>query len=85
MSPVVGSYFGTGPRSSGTPEAPPPRRGTTPLDDDDDLDFWGRPNSPRQGEADEDCSESDSESDPDETMEDDDDDEEDAMDLIGHR
>ncbi|OCT51989.1 putative CHY and RING finger domain protein [Cladophialophora carrionii] len=86
MSPVVGSYFGTGPRSSGTPEALPSRRGTTPLDDDDDLDFWGRPYSPRRGEAEGDDSESgsESESDPDDLMEDDDD-EEDAMDLIGHR
>jgi len=82
-SPVVGGYFGTGQRLSATPEAPP-RRGTTPLDDDDDLDFWGRPNSPREGEADEASSESESESDSDEAMEDDDD-EEDAMDLIGHR
>ena len=85
MSPVVGSYFGTSHRSSGTPEVLP-RRGTTPLEDDDDLDFWGRPNSPRQAGAEEDDgSESDSESDPDETMDDDDDDDEDAMDLIGHR
>ena len=81
-SPVVGSYFGTGQRTSSTPEAPP-RRDPTPADDDDDLDFWGRPSSPREAGVEEDDSES--ESDPDETMEDDDDDEEDAMDLIGHR
>ena len=88
-SPVVGSYFGTGQRSSGTPEAParsPPTSATaaTPEEDDDDLDFWGRPNSPREGQAEDSESDSDSLSDPDETMEDDDD-EEDAMDLIGHR
>ncbi|KAJ9606588.1 hypothetical protein H2200_008596 [Cladophialophora chaetospira] len=83
MSPVVGSYFGTSQRSSATPEVPT-RRGTTPLEDDDDLDFWGRPNSPRNEAPEESESESDSESDPDEAMEDDDD-EEDVMDLIGHR
>jgi uncharacterized CHY-type Zn-finger protein len=85
MSPVIGSYFGTSQRSSGTPEAPP-RRGTTPLEDDDDLDFWGGPSSPRQDDLEQEDSESDSESDHDETMEDDDEDEDDdAMDLIGHR
>ena len=88
-SPVIGSYFGTGQRALGTPEVPAsaPRRGATPLDDDDDLDFWGRPNSPRQGDGDEAESESESESDHDGIMDDDgdEDDEEDMMDLIGHR
>jgi hypothetical protein len=93
-SPIIGSYFGTGQRAAtttpGSPATPvssnmaPPRRGTTPLDDDDDLDFWGRPNSPR-AEATVD-SEEESSSDEDETMEDDDgEDEDDMMDLIGHR
>ncbi len=84
MSPVVGSYFGVSHRASSTPEVVP-RRGTTPLEDDDHLDFWGRPNSPGQDGVGEEDSESESESDPDESMEDDDDDDEDAMDLIGHR
>ena len=86
-SPVIGSYFGTSQRSSGTPEAGMTRSASAPADDDDedDLDFWGRPQSPRDAHPDEDNSDSDSESDPDETMEDDDDEEEDAMDLIGHR
>ena len=80
-SPVVGSYFGT----SGRPvEAP--RRGATPLEDDDHLDFWGRPNSPSQHDAMDVESESESESSSDEAMEDDDgDEEEDTMDLPGHR
>lgn len=66
----------------------PPRRGATPLEDDDDLDFWGRPSSPRQHEEAEGASESDSESSGDNMMEDEDDgdeEDEDAMDLIGHR
>ena len=83
-SPVVGSYFGTGPR---TPE--PPLRGSTPLEDDDHLDFWGRPNSPGRNDAMEDESseeEEEEESSSDEAMEDDaEDDDEDEMDLIGHR
>ncbi|KIX95419.1 uncharacterized protein Z520_08936 [Fonsecaea multimorphosa CBS 102226] len=87
VSPVVGSYFGTGQRAAGTPEAP--RRGTILVnddDDDDDLDFWGRPNSPGHHNAAEAGSESESESERDEPMEDEDgEEEEDAMDLIGHR
>lgn len=92
MSPAVGSYFGTGQRPTETVQIQIPRRGTTPLDDDDDLDFWGRPNSPpRHDAAMEGVSESESESDSDHAMEDDDEDdgdedeEEDAMDLFGHR
>jgi hypothetical protein len=65
-----------------------PRRNNTALDDDNDLDFWGRPSSPsQQAGVLEDESESD-ESTSDEEMEDDgddDDDEEDGMDLFGHR
>ncbi|KIW91306.1 uncharacterized protein Z519_08202 [Cladophialophora bantiana CBS 173.52] len=89
VSPVVGSYFGTGQRAAGTPEAP--QCGAASLDDDeddDDLDFWGRPHSPRQRNAADAESEADSESESerDEPMEDDDgEEEEDAMDLIGHR
>lgn len=96
LSPAVGpgNYFGTGQRS--VEAAPGPRRGTIPLEDDDHLDFWGRPSSPSQHdgmEADVDSdaeSQSGSESSHDDAMEDDEDDgdeEEDAMDLvlIGHR
>ncbi|KAK6381639.1 hypothetical protein LTS17_004698 [Exophiala oligosperma] len=83
QSPVIGSYFGTGQRTMEPAE--PPRRGATPLEDDDDLDFWGRPNSPRQHEEIEVVSESESESSSDNAMDDDEDEEEDAMDLIGHR
>ncbi|OAL37255.1 hypothetical protein AYO20_03431 [Fonsecaea nubica] len=89
VSPVVGSYFGTGQRTASTPETP--QRRTTSVDDDeddDDLDFWGRPNSPRQPVAAKADSESgsDSESERDEPMEDEEgEEEEDAMDLIGHR
>jgi hypothetical protein len=85
-SPVIGSYFGTGQRAMEPSE--PPRRGTTPLEDDDNLDFWGRPNSPRQHGETQGSSESDSESSGDNVMEDEDDgddEDEDAMDLIGHR
>ncbi|EXJ86102.1 hypothetical protein A1O1_06471 [Capronia coronata CBS 617.96] len=94
-SPVVGhgNYFGTGQRSAeavARAAAPVPRRGTTPLEDDDHLDFWGRPSSPSQHDAvdAEVDSDSQSESSHDEIMEDEDEDEEeDAMDLIliGHR
>jgi len=85
LSPVVGSYFGTGQRSAEPAAAP--RRGATPLEDDDDLDFWGRPSSPSQhDEMDASESESESEGSMDEAMDEDDGDEdEDAMDLIGHR
>ncbi|KIW13373.1 hypothetical protein PV08_08561 [Exophiala spinifera] len=84
QSPVIGSYFGTGQRPTETVEAP--RRGATPLEDDDDLDFWGRPSSPRQHEEIGIVSESESESSSsDNVMEDEDDEEEDTMDLIGHR
>lgn len=88
VSPVVGSYFGTGNRDlAGAVTSPAPRRGTTPLEDDDDLDFWGRPNSPSHPTADRpeesDSEESDSTN---ELMEDDgDDEEEDAMNIFGHR
>ncbi|KAI1630150.1 ring finger and CHY zinc finger domain-containing protein 1 [Exophiala viscosa] len=85
MSPAVGSYFGTGQRPAET--VPVPRRGTTPLDDDDHLDFWGRPNSPPRHEAMQVESESESGSDSDQLMEDEDDgdEEEDLMALPGHR
>ncbi|KAK5194569.1 hypothetical protein LTR92_005812 [Exophiala xenobiotica] len=85
-SPIIGSYFGTGQRAMEPSE--PPRRGTTALEDDDNLDFWGRPNSPRQEGDTQGSSESDSESSGDDVMEDEDDgddEDEDAMDLIGHR
>lgn len=91
LSPVVGSYFGTGQRPIATAAINAPQRGTTPLEDDDDLDFWGRPNSPRQPGAIDLSRASESDSDEDETMDDDEgadeeeEEEEDSMDLIGHR
>ncbi|RVX73098.1 hypothetical protein B0A52_02224 [Exophiala mesophila] len=88
ISPVVGSYFGTSNRDlPGPAQSPAPRRGATPLEDDDDLDFWGRPSSPSQpGFARQEVSESDESDSSDELMEDDgDDDEEDAMNIFGHR
>jgi uncharacterized CHY-type Zn-finger protein len=98
VSPNVGSYFGTSSRHTPVTVAStttattaardiiatPPRRGATPLDDDDELDFWGRPNSPsRDDDEMEGVSESES-SGEDETREDDDADDEDVMDLVGH-
>lgn len=80
MSPVVGSYFGTGSR---TPE--PVRRDTTPLEEDEDLDFWGRPHSPSHNVNMEDGSDSEESSSDDAMEEDGDDEDEDEMDLIGHR
>ena len=80
MSPVIGSYFGT----SRTPE--PVRRETVPLQEEVDLDFWGRPHSPSQNVDMEDGSESEESSSDDDAMDEDGDDEdEDVMDLIGHR
>lgn len=84
VSPVVGSYFGTGARVDR------PRQGTPLADDDDeeDLDFWGG-QSPRSqddmhtGEADEDSSSDDLD-----IMEEDETEEEEAddvMDILGHR
>lgn len=84
LSPVVGSYFGTGQRVVEAVEAP--RAATARLAEEDNLDFWGRPNSPGPHQAAEVISESDSESSSDNAVEEDDGDEEDdAMDLIGHR
>ncbi|KIX04904.1 uncharacterized protein Z518_05775 [Rhinocladiella mackenziei CBS 650.93] len=86
LSPVVGSYFGTSQRPPESTETV--RRGATPLEDDDDLDFWGRPNSPSQHGGVDAESESESASSNNDVMEEeeeDGDDEEDAMDLIGHR
>jgi len=80
MSPVVGSYFGTGSR---TPE--PVKRETATLEEDDDLDFWGRPHSPSQNVDMEDGSDSEESSSDDAMEEDGDDEDEDEMDLIGHR
>lgn len=87
LSPAVGSYFGTGVQ-------PLPRRGT-PMEDDEDLDFWGgqSPRSPLslqdvQEEEDEEGSEERSSS-SDEVMEEEDDEaedeEEDELDIFGHR
>ena len=90
VSPVVGSYFGT---ASPQPSSVPiPRRGT-PLEDDDDMDFWGT-QSPRsqdaipvqQGDSDDESGSSGSSSDSDvDAMEEDEPEEEDAMDIFGHR
>lgn len=81
MSPVVGSYFGTGSR---TPE--PVRRATAPPAEEGDLDFWGRPHSPSPNMDMEDEWDSEESSSDDDAMEEDGDEEdEDEMDLIGHR
>lgn len=79
LSPVVSNYFGHGHREE--PASPSAR-----LNDEDDLDFWGR-QSPRQevgmeGESDEDSSCSDEDM---EDVEAEDEDEEDQMDIFGHR
>jgi Zinc-ribbon/CHY zinc finger/Ring finger domain len=79
-SPVVGSYFGTGARTDA------PSR-STPMEDDNDLDFWGA-QSPRSVEAfdNADSEESSSSDDPDAMDEDEpEDEEEDTMDIFGHR
>ena len=80
QSPVVGSYFGTGSTTQG------PRRGS-PMEDDDDLDFWGAQSPRSQGALEmEDSEESSSSDDSEGGDEDDQDDEdEDAMDIFGHR
>ena len=95
-SPVVGSYFGTGSSRNGDQ---PRNRVTTPLEEDEDLDFWGgqSPTSPRspplppattqrisRPQSEGSSSES---SDEDETMhaEDDVDEGEDELDIFGHR
>ncbi|KAL2430603.1 putative RING finger protein C2F3.16 [Exophiala dermatitidis] len=106
LSPVVGNgnYIGTGQQRQ--PETPPAvmaaaqrllrygTRGLTSNDDDDDLDFWGRPNSPPRhqsvsqddlvSELDSD-SESESSHDDDAMDEEEDEEDEDVMDLFGHR
>ena len=68
------------------------QRPTTPVDNDENLDFWGGQSPPNHMneavESDgENHSEESSDSSSDEIMEDDepDDDEEDALDLPGHR
>jgi len=88
-SPVVGSYFGTGQGREA------PRRGASPMPDDDDLDFWGggrdgggQKAASNAAGADANASESDEASSSDDAMEEDDeaedDEEDDALDLIGH-
>jgi hypothetical protein len=72
----VENYFGTGSR------APEPRE-VTPVQDDDDLDFWGG-QSPRR-DADKDDSEDQSSSSDGDAMDEDETEEEDAMDIFGHR
>ncbi|KAK5947214.1 hypothetical protein PMZ80_001362 [Knufia obscura] len=98
VTPVVGSYFGTGSRteevrrgsyfsifSAGQPTTPSGSANEHPSDED--MDFWGG-HSPRSHDADMQAANAsdDSSNSDDEIMTDDDDDqEEDAMDLLGHR
>ena len=82
QSPIVGSYFGT----SSTTELVPARRGT-PLEDDDDLDFWGA-QSPRSNDPIQLDDSSDSSSDDPDAMDEDepeDGDDHDEIDIFGHR
>ena len=79
LSPIVGNYFGHDRRDE--PASP-----SQHLNDEDDLDFWGR-RSPRQQavteqDSDADLSSSDEEM---EDMEPEDEDEDDQMDIFGHR
>lgn len=83
VSPVVGSYFGTGQRDSSS------LRATTPSNADaDDLDFWGR-RSPRSGDEElkdeSESEESDDDEEDDDAALDDDEDDDDVMDILGHR
>lgn len=98
VTPVVGSYFGTGQRSepdrrnsyfsifsAGQPTTPQGSRDG--LADDEEMDFWGG-HSPRSHDADEelvDAGSVDSSSSDDPMTEDEDDGEDDGMVLIGHR
>jgi Zinc-ribbon/CHY zinc finger/Ring finger domain len=80
QSPIVGSYFATGQPMEA------PRHGT-PMEDDDDLNFWGA-QSPRSQEAlnTQESDESSSSEDLDAMdANDPDDEDEDAMDIFGHR
>jgi uncharacterized CHY-type Zn-finger protein len=79
LSPVVSNYFGHDRREE--PASP-----SANLNDEDDLDFWGR-RSPRQEAVAEEDSEDDISS-SDEDMDDvepEDEDDEDQMDIFGHR
>ena len=80
QSPVVGSYFNTGPRSDQSRQA-------TPLVVDENIDFWGvqSPTSPRPPEASAGGEGSSSSSD-DEVMEDEEEGEDDAdeLEIFGH-
>ena len=79
LSPAVSNYFGHDRRQE--PASP-----SVHLNDEDELDFWGR-RSPRQEDVTEDGSDDDA-SGSDEEMEDvepEDEDEEDQMDIFGHR
>ncbi|KAJ9656836.1 hypothetical protein H2198_004724 [Neophaeococcomyces mojaviensis] len=99
VTPVVGSYFGTGVRheperrgsyfsifSAGQPTTPRSTRNSM-ENDEEEMGFWGR-HSPRSHDADMELAEpsGESSSSEDEAMtEDDDDAEEDDMELPGHR
>ena len=80
VSPVVESYFGTGQSIQEV------RRGT-PLEDDDDLDFWGARSPRSQDDMETGDPDDESSSDGLDAMEEDepDDEEEDVMDILGHR
>ena len=79
QSPVVGSYFGT---SQTMQEV----RLGTPLEDDDDPDFWGGQSPRIQDANDPQDSESESSDDSDAMDEDEPEDEDDdVMDILGHR
>ncbi|RMD40811.1 hypothetical protein DV735_g4304, partial [Chaetothyriales sp. CBS 134920] len=90
MSPVVGSYFGTGQSQQQTPVRVSlveqnSSRGIAVLDDGTNLDFWGRRSRPSQQQAvDEEGAESESseERDSEDEAEEDDDD---TIDIFGHR
>jgi len=78
LSPVVGNYFGHDRRDE--PASP-----SAHLNDEEDLDFWGR-RSPRSENFTEDDSEEEVSSDEEmEDVEPEDEDEEDQMDIFGHR
>lgn len=82
VSPVVGSYFGTGSRIDQS-------RRDTPLHEDEDLDFWGGQSPRSQGEPEHGEHDDDSSSDGLDAMEEDEPEEEeegdDVMDILGHR
>jgi uncharacterized CHY-type Zn-finger protein len=77
LSPVVSNYFGHDRRGEAVSHS-------AHLNDEDDLDFWGR-QSPRQEVVREEDSEGDSSDEDMDDVEPEDEDEEDQMDIFGHR